>query len=88
MKKIIPSGGEIVLGQSSRKQSEFNVEEAFVGDLAHLHIWNFVMSKSDIKYIYTSFNFMYCGNAAQWADFRSGTRGAMRMRWPSGIYCK
>ncbi|KAI8794290.1 latrophilin-3, partial [Biomphalaria glabrata] len=81
----IPSGGEFVLGQSSR-QVVFNSTNALDGDLSHLNIWNHVMNSSQISYINSSCTFMYCGNAIQWVEFRAGTRGAMKMRWPSGIF--
>ncbi|CAL1530170.1 unnamed protein product, partial [Lymnaea stagnalis] len=81
----IPSGGEFVLGQSSRMLM-FDSEFALDGDLSHLNIWNYVMNVSQINSLNTSCTFMYCGNAVQWVEFRSGTRGAMRMRWPSGIF--
>ncbi|KAH9504056.1 hypothetical protein Btru_067637 [Bulinus truncatus] len=81
----IPSGGEFVLGQSSR-QTQFNSTFALDGDLSHLNIWNTSMNASQINYINSSCTFMYCGNAIPWVEFRSGTRGAMRMRWPSGIF--
>ncbi|XP_033739252.1 cadherin EGF LAG seven-pass G-type receptor 1-like [Pecten maximus] len=84
-RKPVPGGGEFVLGQASREAFDFDSSVAFMGDLAHLHVWDFVMSHDDIVWLNTSCTFMYCGNVAQWADFRSGTRGAMRMRWPSGI---
>ena len=29
--------------------------------------------------------FMECGDAVEWSDFRLGTRGAMKLRWPSLI---
>ncbi|KAJ8318311.1 hypothetical protein KUTeg_003402 [Tegillarca granosa] len=81
----IPSGGEFVLGQAARIVSEFNESYAFLGDLAHLNIWNYVMAEDDIRLIHQSCTFMYCGNVVQWAELRRGTRGAMKMRWPSGI---
>ena len=56
---------------------------AFVGDLAHLHIWDFVLTSQEVSYIKGLCTLMYCGNAVQWIEFRKGTRGAMRMRWPS-----
>ena len=31
---------------------------------------------------------MKCGDAVEWADFRTGTRGAMKMKWPSLIMGK
>lgn len=38
--KEIPLGGEFVLGQASRDFEGFNkTRNAFVGHLAHLHIW-------------------------------------------------
>ncbi|XP_021355754.1 cadherin EGF LAG seven-pass G-type receptor 1-like isoform X2 [Mizuhopecten yessoensis] len=84
-RKPVIAGGEFVLGQASREAFDFDSSVAFMGDLAHLHVWDFVMSHDDIVLLNNSCTFMYCGNVAQWADFRSGTRGAMRMRWPSGI---
>ncbi|KAL4240048.1 latrotoxin receptor [Mactra antiquata] len=83
--KHIPSGGEFVLGQSPRVDEGFNIESAFVGDLTHLHIWKFVLSKKEIQHTKGSCALMYCGDAVQWTEFRRGTRGAMRMRWPSGV---
>ena len=87
--KAIPPGGEFVLGQASRETVKFVEKYAFVGNLAHLHIWDFVMTLAEVTYIKGLCTLMYCGNAVQWTEFRKGTRGAMRMRWPSrviGIY--
>jgi latrophilin 2 len=86
-KNAIPGGGEFVMGQASRQVS-FNSSYAFVGDISHLNIWNDVEDDEGIRQIHESCTYMYCGNVVQWTDFRSGTRGAMRMRWPSGIYSK
>ena len=79
--KVIPSGGDFVLGQSYI----YETDTAFVGDLAHYNIWNVILTSSERRDIFSSCKFMYCGNVVQWADFRSGTRGAMKLRWPSGI---
>lgn len=85
--KAIPGGGEFVLGQAFRQQnSTFNSNFAFVGGISHLNIWNDVKDHAETQEIHRSCTYMYCGNVVQWADFRIGTRGAMRMRWPSGIY--
>ena len=83
--KPIPLGGEFVLGQASRETFKFVEKYAFVGDLAHLHIWDFVMTPAEVRYIKGLCKLMYCGNAVQWTEFRKGTRGAMRMRWPSQV---
>ncbi|XP_050390445.2 cadherin EGF LAG seven-pass G-type receptor 1 [Patella vulgata] len=80
--KPIPSGGQVVLGQSQ----PFEIATALDGDLSHLNIWNYAMEKEEVRNITKSCNFMYCGNAVQWVEFRSGTRGAMKIRWPSGIF--
>lgn len=87
-KRSIPTGGEFVLGQTSRHSLDFDTTYAFVGDLAHLNIWDTEMTRENIIHMKNSCNFMYCGTAVEWAEFRSGTRGAMSMRWPSGILSK
>ena len=74
-----------MLGQASRETFKFVEKYAFVGDLAHLHIWDFVMTPAEVRYIKGLCKLMYCGNAVQWTEFRKGTRGAMRMRWPSQV---
>ncbi|XP_046574177.1 cadherin EGF LAG seven-pass G-type receptor 1-like [Haliotis rubra] len=83
----VPLGGEFVLGQSSRPKDKvlFNVTYGLDGDLAHLNIWDYTMEEPELKQIIASCKFMYCGNAVEWVEFRSGTRGAMKMRWPSGV---
>ena len=56
------------------------------GDLSHFNIWNFILPPKEVTYLASSCTFQYCGNAVQWVEFRAGTRGAIRMRWPSGIF--
>lgn len=80
-----PSDGEFVVGQAPRKKFLFNTKYAFVGDIAHLNLWNEVLDYQTMRSIFSSCIFMYCGNGVQWADLRSGTRGPMRMRWPSTV---
>ncbi|XP_076456593.1 cadherin EGF LAG seven-pass G-type receptor 1-like [Babylonia areolata] len=82
----IPSGGEFVLGQSSRPGVLFDVSYALEGDLSHFNIWDFILPANEVSYLASSCTFQYCGNAVQWVEFRAGTRGALRMRWPSGIF--
>ncbi|KAK3590964.1 hypothetical protein CHS0354_034536 [Potamilus streckersoni] len=82
--KSVPSGGEFVLGQSSMREFDFDTQYAFVGDIAHLHIWSFVLTSEEINAVQNGCTLMYCGDAVQWTELRSGTRGSMRMRWPSG----
>lgn len=85
--KVIPGGGELVVGQSSRlAEGHFNVKTAFVGSLAFINIWSEALSAVEVTQIYTDCTLTLCGNVIQWADFRSGTRGALSIKWPSFIY--
>ncbi|XP_074649069.1 adhesion G protein-coupled receptor L3-like [Tubulanus polymorphus] len=87
-RKIIPARGSLVLGQSSKSDDTklFNTDYAFVGDLSHVNIWNYVKTPTEVKQLSEDCKFTYCGNVVQWAHFREGTRGALKMRWPSGIF--
>ncbi|XP_077999242.1 adhesion G protein-coupled receptor L2-like [Glandiceps talaboti] len=84
----LPVAGDFVLGQApwSRETRKFDAERMFIGDLSHVNIWSHAMNKSDIQKISEDCSFMQCGNAVQWVDFRSGTRGSMKLRWPSGVF--
>ncbi|RUS90086.1 hypothetical protein EGW08_002128, partial [Elysia chlorotica] len=83
----IPMGGEFVLGQSwGQTNDTFDQRYPLDADLVHLNIWDYPMRTEEVRYLHSSCTFMYCGNAVQWVEFRSGTRGAMRMRWPSGVF--
>ncbi|KAK7477812.1 hypothetical protein BaRGS_00030995 [Batillaria attramentaria] len=84
--KIIPAGGEFVLGQSSRPGVTFDTTYALEGDLSHFNIWNFILPPREVLFLASNCTFQYCGNAVQWVEFRAGTRGAIKMRWPSGIF--
>ncbi len=86
---LIPGGGEFVLGQASRDHKSehyFDPDKAFLGEMAHVNIWHHVMSSRDIRNLYGDCELMKCGDAVEWADFRSGTRGDMRIRWPALIH--
>jgi len=45
---------------------------------------SFVLTDDEMEAVRQSCDLMYCGDAVAWTEFRRGTRGAMRMRWPSG----
>ena len=53
--------------------------------MAFVNIWHRAMNQSEIHDVFTDCIYMQCGDAVEWADFRTGTRGVMRMVWPSGI---
>ena len=87
--KPVPGGGELVLGQSSRtleRHNEFDLKEAFLGEMSFVNIWARVLGAADIRAMVDDCYFMHCGDAIEWSDFRSGTRGEMQIRWPSNIH--
>ncbi|XP_072038526.1 uncharacterized protein [Amphiura filiformis] len=76
---------------SCKVQSEHHGDNSscpnhFRGELSYLNIWQEVLSHERIQEMYKDCTFTYCGNAVEWTDFRSGTRGAMKLRWPSKIF--
>ena len=89
--KTVPPGGELVLGQSARpSEGLFDSKLAFLGHLAFVNIWSRVLTRADVWDVYKDCTLQLCGDAIEWADFRSGTRGALKIRWPSFVYgrCK
>ncbi|XP_070543943.1 adhesion G protein-coupled receptor L2-like isoform X1 [Ptychodera flava] len=84
----LPIAGEFVLGQAprSRETLQFEEDRMFMGDLSHVNVWTEAKNKTQIQKLSEDCTFMQCGDAVQWVDFRSGTRGSMKLRWPSGIF--
>jgi len=41
-----------------------------------------------VRKLYTDDGLAFCGNATQWSDFRSGTRGDVKMKWPTELLWK
>ncbi|XP_033123100.1 adhesion G protein-coupled receptor L1-like [Anneissia japonica] len=78
---LIQGNGDWILGQSKY----FTSNQSFAGSLSHVNIWNETLTKSEIVQIHNNCYFKYCGNLVEWVDFRGGTRGHMKLRWPSGI---
>lgn len=61
---------------------------SFMGEMGFVNIWHHKMSKEEIQDLVKDCTFMQCGTAVEWADFRSGTHGLVRLRWPSYIMGK
>ncbi|ELT96762.1 hypothetical protein CAPTEDRAFT_221005 [Capitella teleta] len=84
--KVVPGGGRLVLGQGAEIQGKgYDTKFAFVGDIGGVNIWDHALSRQSIKEIASDCNLINCGNVVEWADFRSGTRGFVKLRWPSVI---
>ena len=76
-----------MLGQSARPlEGLFDPKLAFLGHLSFVNIWSRVLSRAEVEAVYKDCTLQLCGDAIEWADFRSGTRGALQIRWPSFVY--
>ena len=71
-----------------KKKSKFNPHSSFVGRLFNFNIWNYVKNSKSISNLYMDCKLSYCGNATQWSDFRQGTRGEVKMKWPTNLLWK
>lgn len=63
----------------------FDPKLSFVGRLFNFNIWNQVPTRASrfIENIFHDCRLVYCGNAAQWSEYRPGTRGNVIMKWPT-----
>ena len=66
-------------------QKKFSVAFRYIGQMTHVNIWSYVMNQTEIESVYRDCLFIQCGDVVQWIQFREGTRGQMKMRWPSGV---
>jgi hypothetical protein len=66
----------------------FDDQFSFLGCLFNFNVWNHVKPSISIINIYEDTRLTYCGNATQWADFRQGTRGDVKLKWPTNIMWK
>lgn len=87
----IPGNGRLVLGQEETSNGARTDEEqwvrkkAFIGHVSFLNIWKKVLNSEEIIQIKKDCKLNWCGDGIEWADLRSGTRGPLRMRWPSDV---
>ena len=87
--RVISGGGELTLGQlptSAHAHERYNASNAFLGELGFVNIWRRVMTKQEVTSVFTDCIYSACGDVVEWSDFRSGTHGPIRMRWPSEIF--
>lgn len=87
----IDKGGEFIIGSPPREgatEGNFTEEDAmnFVGEIGHFHVWNEAYNGRQIKEISGDCSLSFCGNVVEWTDFRSGTRGDVKLMWPSNIF--
>jgi hypothetical protein len=75
-------------GYVNNLNMKFDKQYSFVGRLFNFNVWNYAKSRPSIARLHEDCRLAYCGNATQWADFRQGTRGEVRMRWPTDLLWK
>ena len=80
------SGGNENL--EDKNSSKFDESVSFVGRLFNFNVWSAVKSPEFIHGLYNDCKLAYCGTAAQWSDFRQGTRGNIKMKWPTELIWK
>ena len=85
-KSYIKAGGDLTIGHMIHHLGEKKKE--LRGELSHVHVWNTTLNDTYIKYMAQDCTFTYCCNVAEWVDFRSGTRGTVKLRWPSKVFGK
>ena len=73
--EIIKGGGVLILGQEQDELGGgFNTEENFIGDVSQMHIFDNVLSATDIYNLAYSCDHVK-GNVASWGDFREQLDG-------------
>ncbi|KAJ8022499.1 Latrophilin-like protein 1 [Holothuria leucospilota] len=83
----ITSGGKLIIGNSPEgESSNSSIAVNYIGDIGQVHVWDNPLSPWDINKIYEDCTFSYCGNVVEWTDFRSGTRGEVKLLWHSRIF--
>jgi hypothetical protein len=76
------------LDKSRKMSSKFNPHSSFVGRLFNFNVWNYAKNSESILNLYSDCKLSFCGNATQWSDFRQGTRGQVKMKWPTKLLWK
>jgi hypothetical protein len=53
--------------------------------LFNFNVWSYAKSFDSIIDLYSDCKLSLCGDATQWSDFRQGTRGQVKMKWPTAL---
>lgn len=84
-KDLHSSSNSTADSNDDQNSSKFDEKHSFVGRLFNFNVWNEVKSNEFIMNLYSDCKLIYCGTATQWSDFRQGTRGNVKMRWPTEL---
>ncbi|XP_055347666.1 cadherin EGF LAG seven-pass G-type receptor 1-like [Paramacrobiotus metropolitanus] len=101
---LLPANGETTLGARSqhyrgrdktlsdeklREKEQIDAQPSNLQiDISHFNIWSAVLPNKEIRAVQKDCHLRYCGSAVRWTDFRDGTRGALKLKWPSGVHNK
>ncbi|XP_022079827.1 adhesion G protein-coupled receptor L3-like [Acanthaster planci] len=64
----------------------FDHSVSFKGDVSYFNMWSSALADDHIADMHQDCTFTYCGDVTEWVDFRTGTRGELKLRWPSGVF--
>lgn len=76
---VIQDGGLLMLGQN---QGDFQEDKCFIGMLAHVNIWDHVLTTDNITELSQSC-LSGMGNVLKWLDFKQGLQGNVTLVTPS-----
>ena len=82
----IEAGGSLVLGQQQDKVGyDFDEDQSFVGNLARVNVWSYVLPKDAIIAFSESCssNLGIRGDVYKWSDFMYGVKGCAAFEIPS-----
>ncbi|XP_038061867.1 adhesion G protein-coupled receptor L3-like isoform X2 [Patiria miniata] len=98
--KTIRAGGRLEIGVRRKRDfgpgrssdsgaavnTTFDHSVSFKGDISYFNMWRGVLGADHIADMHGDCTFTYCGDVTEWVDFRTGTRGELKLRWPSGVF--
>ena len=70
------------------KEHKFDESLSFIGLLFNFNVWDKEKDRYFISNLFNDCKLEYCGDAIEWSDFRQGTRGDVKMYWPTEILWK
>lgn len=83
----IPPGGTVVLGQDqNRLAGDFDPQEAFVGELTGVNVWDKVLPRRVIVRQHNSCRIIIKGTVNWWSQFKAAVHGGVQIVKPTRIF--
>lgn len=86
--KLKPTKSSEISDQKGAKNYNFDDVYSFLGRLFNFNVWDHVKNPHALLNVYLDCKLTECGNATQWSDFRQGTRGDVKLKWPTALLWK